>query len=98
MGKVSIWAQWLMIMAGVLLSSLFALILACLIGWLLFDRLWPRQEVGPGSPVRRAEHAQLGLAARPFRFRHRPPAEFHLLAGGAVRDLAIPDAPPSVPW
>ena len=47
MGKVSIWAQWLIITAGVLLSSVFALILACLIGWLLFRRLWPRREVAP---------------------------------------------------
>ena len=50
MGKVSIWAQWLMITAGVLLSSVFSLILACLIGWLLFGRLWPYPEVPSGSP------------------------------------------------
>ena len=45
MGRVSIRAQWLIIAADVLLSPVFVFLMACLIGWLLFRRLWLRQEV-----------------------------------------------------
>jgi hypothetical protein len=33
MGKVSIWAQWLMVAAGVLLSPMVAILFAWFIGW-----------------------------------------------------------------
>jgi hypothetical protein len=38
-GRVSIWAQWLGVAVGVLLSLVFVLILAWFIGWSLFRRL-----------------------------------------------------------
>jgi membrane protein DedA with SNARE-associated domain len=44
MGKVSIWAQWLMIATGVLLSPVLVLFLGWLIGWPRIRRLWPRRE------------------------------------------------------
>jgi uncharacterized membrane protein len=47
MGKVSIWAQWLIIAAAILLSPLFVLFLAWLIGWPCIRRLWPRREMAP---------------------------------------------------
>ena len=47
MGKVPIWAQWLGVAAGVLLSSAFAVFLGWFIGWSHFRRLWRRQKVAP---------------------------------------------------
>jgi hypothetical protein len=38
MGRVSIWAQWLIIAAGVVLCPVFVLLVACLIGWPFFRR------------------------------------------------------------
>jgi hypothetical protein len=43
MAKVSIWAQWLGVAAGVLLSSAFAVFLGWFIGWSHFRRLWRRR-------------------------------------------------------
>ena len=43
MGKVSIWAQWLMVAAGVLLSPVFVLLFTWFIGWPRLHRLWPRR-------------------------------------------------------
>jgi hypothetical protein len=50
MGRVSIGRQWLIVAAGVVLCPVLALFAACLIGWLLFGRLWPYPEVPSGSP------------------------------------------------
>ena len=49
MGKVSIGRQWLIVAAGVVLCAVFALFAACLIGWLLFRRLWRHPEAPSGS-------------------------------------------------
>jgi hypothetical protein len=46
-GKVSNWAQWLIIAAGVLLSPVFVLLLPSFIGWSLLRRLWRRRDVAP---------------------------------------------------
>jgi membrane protein DedA with SNARE-associated domain len=59
MAKVSIWAQWLGVAAGVLLSSVFAVFLGWFIGWSHFRRLWGRRKVPPGQ-VRRAGAAPRG--------------------------------------
>ena len=47
MGSVPIWAQWSIIGAGVLLCPLLLLLSACVLGWLLFHKLWvsPRRSV-----------------------------------------------------
>jgi hypothetical protein len=55
MGRVSIRAQWLIIATGVLLYSIFVLLMPCLIGWWPFRRLWWRPEAGSGSA-----HAPIG--------------------------------------
>ena len=55
MGRVSIGAQWLIVATGVLLCPIFVLLLPCLIGWLLFRRLWRRPEADSGSA-----HAPIG--------------------------------------
>ena len=49
MGKVSIGAQWLIVAAVVLLCPIFVLPIPCLVGWLLFRRLWRPPEAGSGS-------------------------------------------------
>jgi hypothetical protein len=43
MGRVSIWAQWLIIISGVLLSPLFVLFMAGVIRGSLFRKLWRRE-------------------------------------------------------
>jgi hypothetical protein len=48
MGRVSIWAQWLIIVSGVLLSPLFVLFMTGVIGRSLLRKLWRRQG---GAPV-----------------------------------------------
>ena len=40
MGRVSIWIQWLIIVSGVLLSPLFVLFMADVIGRSLLRKLW----------------------------------------------------------
>jgi hypothetical protein len=40
MGRVSIWAQWLIIASGVLFSPLFVLFMAGVIGGSLFRKPW----------------------------------------------------------
>jgi membrane protein DedA with SNARE-associated domain len=59
MAKVSIWAQWLGVAAGVLLSSAFAVFLGWFIGWSHFRRWCRRRKIAPravsGDPLRRAE-------------------------------------------
>jgi len=49
MGKVSIWKQWLIIAACILVSPAIMFALACGFGWLVCCRLWPRQVVAPGQ-------------------------------------------------
>jgi hypothetical protein len=49
MGRVSIWTQWLIVAAGVVLCPVFVLLTVWMIGWLLIRRLWPGPEVAPGS-------------------------------------------------
>ncbi len=44
MGRVSIWAQWLIIISGVLLSPLFVLFMAGVIGRSLFRKPVPSGE------------------------------------------------------
>src|SRR5271156_486924 len=46
MGRVSIWKQWLGVAVGAVLYPVFVLLTACLIGWLLLYRLWPRSKGG----------------------------------------------------
>jgi len=46
MGKVSIWAQWLMVTAGVMLSPMVALFVTSFLGRPRIRRLWPRQGLG----------------------------------------------------
>jgi len=46
MGTVPIWKQWLMVMAGVFLSLVFAFFLAWFIGWPRIRRLWTRSGGG----------------------------------------------------
>jgi hypothetical protein len=48
MGRVSIWAQWLIIVSGVLLSPVFVLFMVGVIGRSLLRKLWRREE---GAPV-----------------------------------------------
>ena len=48
MGKVPIWAQWLGVAAGVLLSSAFVPFVTWFMGWSRMCRLWTRREVAPG--------------------------------------------------
>jgi hypothetical protein len=43
MGKVSIWRQWVMVVAGVLVSPVFFLLVAWFIGWPRIRRAWPRR-------------------------------------------------------
>ncbi len=43
MGRVSIWAQWLIVVSGVLLSPLFVLFMAGVIGGSLFRKPWRRR-------------------------------------------------------
>jgi len=47
MGRVSSTGQWLLIAVGVLLSPVFVLLAACIIGWSLFRKLWRRPETAP---------------------------------------------------
>jgi hypothetical protein len=42
MGRVPIWVQWSIIVAGVLLCPLLMLLLAGVTGWLLLHKLWAR--------------------------------------------------------
>jgi hypothetical protein len=39
-GKVPIWKQWLIVVAGLALSPVFAGLAACFIGCLFFRRFW----------------------------------------------------------
>jgi hypothetical protein len=48
-GRVSIWTQWLIVAADVVLCPVFVLLTAWMIGWLLIRRLWPSPEVASGS-------------------------------------------------
>ena len=50
MTEVSIWAQALGVVIGVLLSSAFAVLLGWFIGWSHLRRLWPRRGVVPRVP------------------------------------------------
>jgi hypothetical protein len=52
MAKVSISPQWLVVAAGVLLSSPFAVFLGWFIGWSHFRRLWPGRKVATGKARR----------------------------------------------
>jgi hypothetical protein len=47
MGTVSIGAQWLIVGAITVLCPVLVLISACLVGRLLFRRLWPRPKAAP---------------------------------------------------
>ena len=48
MGKLSIWAQWLIIIAGVMLSPFFVLFMAGVISRSLFRKAWRLGRVAPG--------------------------------------------------
>jgi hypothetical protein len=62
MGKVPIWAQWLMIAVGVLLIPVFVVFLVWFLGWSRLRRLWPRRKVAPGPVLPQGRRA--GVAAR----------------------------------
>ena len=47
MGKLSIWAQWLIIIAGVMLSPFFVLFMAGVISRSLFRKAWHLGRVAP---------------------------------------------------
>ena len=51
MGRVSIWTQWLIIISGALLSPLFVLFMAGVIGRSLLRKLW--RAVGASALVSR---------------------------------------------
>jgi hypothetical protein len=53
MGRVSIWKQWLIIAAGVVVCPELLLLATWLMGWLLFRRLWLRLEVAVGRHIGR---------------------------------------------
>jgi hypothetical protein len=40
MGRVSIWTQWLIVAAGLVLFPLFMLLATCLIGWFRLRPFW----------------------------------------------------------
>ena len=52
MGKVPKWAQWLMVLAGVLLSPVVVLFGAWFLGWPRIRRRWRHRDVAPGSDRR----------------------------------------------
>jgi hypothetical protein len=61
MGRVSIWAQWSIIGAGILLCPLFVVLMAGVIGRTLFRKLWRTRGVAPRK----------GTQAGPPQFRQR---------------------------
>ena len=67
-GQVLIWALWTVIVAGVLLSPVFAVFVVWFIGWSFYRWLWPRSDVAPRSapaPARPMDNLhRVGGAAR----------------------------------
>ena len=62
MGKVSLWVQWLMVAAGVLLSPVVALFMAWFPGWPRIRRLWPRQQSRVGIGIGELKQVRKGEA------------------------------------
>jgi hypothetical protein len=96
MGRVPIWVQWSIILAGVLLCPLLMLLLACVTGWLLFHKLWarPLPARGTSGDSTRWQHAAAVLAstsglcghASDTRPQPQPPRSYRLprSTGGAM--------------
>jgi hypothetical protein len=51
MGRVSIWAQWLIIVSGVLLSPLFVLFMAGVIGRFLLRKMLARRQASASAEM-----------------------------------------------
>jgi hypothetical protein len=79
MGRVSIWAQWTIIAAGVVLCPVFVLLVTCLIGWSLFRRSWPRPEVAPGRRLGGPLQLREGNAAHCYLIPRLPRIAFSLV-------------------